>query len=59
MLLALSFRSGYLGGPTFPNIIVLMCLSTATAMFLGLAFKRLRARRAAGKAKMSRDVQEE
>ncbi len=113
MLLALSFKSGYLGGPTFPTlfsctmvamalslifptipvsilvlciesaavalllnapltaillvavvgtadpyIIALMCLSTATAMFLGLAFKRLMARRAAGKEETSSDVQE-
>ena len=102
LLLALSFKSGYLGGPTFPTLfsctmvamalslifpaipvsilvlciesaavalllnapltaillvavvgtadpymIALMCLSTATAMFLGLGVKRLRARRAA------------
>ena len=105
LLLALSFKSGYLGGPTFPTlfsctmvamalslifptipvsilvlciesaavalllnapltaillvavvgtadpyVIALMCLSTATAMFLGLGVKRLMARRAASKA---------
>ena len=105
LLLALSFKSGYLGGPTFPTLfsctmvamalslifpaipvsilvlciesaavalllnapltaillvavvgtadpymIALMCLSTATAMFVGLGVKRLRARRAADKA---------
>ena len=104
MLLALSFKSGYLGGPTFPTLfsctmvamalslifpaipvsilvlciesaavalllnapltaillvavigtadpylISLMCLSTATAMFVGLGVKRLMARRAADK----------
>jgi H+/Cl- antiporter ClcA len=104
LLLALSFKSGYLGGPTFPTLfsctmvamalslifptipvsilvlciesaavalmlnapltaillvavigtadpylISLMCLSTATAMFLGLGVKRLMARRAADK----------
>jgi H+/Cl- antiporter ClcA len=59
LLLALSFKSGYLGGPMFPNMIALMCLSTATAMFLGRAIKRLMARRAAGKSERSRDVQEE
>jgi len=105
MLLALSFKSGYLGGPTFPTLfsctmvamalslifptipvsilvlciesaavalllnapltaillvsvvgtadpymIALMCLSTATAMFVGLGVKRLMARRATAKA---------
>jgi H+/Cl- antiporter ClcA len=105
MLLALSFKGGYLGGPTFPilfsctmvamalslifpavpvsilvlciesaavalllnapltaillvavvgtadpYLISLMCLSTATAMFMGLGVKRLMARRAADKA---------
>jgi H+/Cl- antiporter ClcA len=105
LLLALSFKSGYLGGPTFPTLfsctmvamalslifpsipvsilvlciesaavalllnapltaillvavvgtadpymIALMCLSTATAMFLGLGVKRLMAQRAADKA---------
>ncbi|HEY6411248.1 MAG TPA: hypothetical protein VIY29_27630 [Ktedonobacteraceae bacterium] len=30
--------------------IALMCLSTATAMFVGLGVKRLMARRASGKA---------
>jgi H+/Cl- antiporter ClcA len=104
LLLALSFKSGYLGGPTFPTLfsctmvamalslifptipvsilvlciesaavalllnapltaillvavvgtadpymIALMCLSTATAMFVGLGVKRLMARHAAGK----------
>ena len=104
LLLALSFKSGYLGGPTFPTLfaatmvamalsllfptipvsilvlciesaavalllnapltaillvavvgtadpfmIALMCLSTTTAMFLGLGVKRVMARRAAGK----------
>lgn len=102
LLLALSFKSGYLGGPTFPTLfsctmvamalslifptipvsilvlciesaavglllnapltgillvavvgtadpymIALMCLSTATAMFVGLGVKRVMARRAA------------
>jgi len=105
LLLALSFKSGYLGGPIFPTLfastmvalalnlmfptvplsflvlciesaavglllgapltaillvavvgtynpylIALMCLSTATAMFMGAGFKQLIARRAAGKA---------
>jgi H+/Cl- antiporter ClcA len=105
LLLALSFKSGYLGGPIFPTLfastmvalalnllfptipisilvlciesaavglllgapltaillvavvgtynpylIALMCLSTATAMFVGAGFKRLMAQRAAGKA---------
>ena len=105
LLLALSFKGGFLGGPTFPTLfaatmvamalsllfpaipvailvlciesaavalllnapltaillvavvgtadpfmIALMCLSTTTAMFLGLGVKRLMARRAAGKA---------
>jgi H+/Cl- antiporter ClcA len=105
LLLALSFKSGFLGGPTFPTLfsatmvamalsllfptipvsilvlciesaavalllnapltaillvavvgtadpymIALMCLSTTTAMFLGLGVKRLMARRAASKA---------
>jgi H+/Cl- antiporter ClcA len=105
LLLALSFKSGFLGGPTFPTqfsvtmvamalsllfptipvsilvlciesaavalllnapltaillvavvgtvdpfIIALMCLSTTTAMFVGLGVKRLMARGAAGKA---------
>jgi H+/Cl- antiporter ClcA len=105
LLLALSFKSGYLGGPIFPTLfastmvalalnlmfptvpmsllvlciesaavglllgapltaillvavvgtynpylIALMCLSTATAMFMGAGFKRLMAQRAAGKA---------
>ena len=104
LLLALSFKSGFLGGPTFPTLfsatmvalalslifptipvsilvlciesaavalllnspltaillvavvdtadpymIALMCLSTATAMFLGIGVKRLMAQRAAGK----------
>ena len=105
LLLALSFKSGFLGGPTFPTLfaatmvamalsllfptipvsilvlciesaavalllnapltaillvavvgtadpfmIALMCLSTTTAMFLGLGVKRLMARRAASSA---------
>jgi chloride channel protein, CIC family len=104
LLLGLSFKSGYLGGPTFPTLfsctmvamalsllfpaipvsilvlcieaaavslllsaplaaillvaivgtadpylIALMCLSTVTAMFVGIEVKRLMARRAAGK----------
>ena len=105
LLLGLSFKSGYLGGPTFPTLfsctmvamalslifpaipvsilvlcteaaavslllsaplasillvavvgtadpylIALMCLSTVTSMFVGLAVRRLMARRAANKA---------
>jgi H+/Cl- antiporter ClcA len=105
LLLALSFKGGFLGGPTFPTLfsatmvamalsllfpaipvailvlciesaavalllnapltaillvavvgtadpfmIALMCLSTTTAMFVGLSVKRVMARRAAGKA---------
>src|SRR6266536_1737240 len=105
LLLGLSFKGGYLGGPTFPTLfsctmvamalsllfpaipvsilvlciesaavglllsaplaailrvavvgtadpylIALMCLSTVTAMFVGIFVKRLMARRAAGKA---------
>ena len=112
LLLGLSFKSGYLGGPIFPALfscttvamalsllfpaipvsilvlcveaaavslllnaplaaillvavvgtadpfmIALMCLSTVTAMFVGIGVKRLMARRAAGKEEMSSSVQ--
>ncbi len=46
-------------GTANPYMIALMCLSTVTAMFVSIFVKRLKARRAVGKAETSSDDQEE